>query len=434
MIGSQFHSQPTRQAMRFQMKIRIYLDLSRLVYAAWSRTPTGIPRVELAYAEYFVANHAEQLSFVVVDAFGRFCLVDKRRATDFISAIARYWRSEISSNRAYYGVIVRALRIHVELLVLRWGLLTRSVRHLRQNEVGFYIISSQLHIEDARVFKRLRQIDRFRLVYFVHDILPVVFPEYFPSDAEARCRRRMQNAARIANLIITNSRDTADAFCARFAQAHPPSSIVTAPLGLNVGDAQPAAAPSHRNPYFLMVGTIEPRKNHLLILNIWRALHADRGDAIPHLLIVGSRGWENENVIDMLDRTPGFRGIVHERGHVSDQELVRLLKGTQALLLPSFAEGFGLPLAEALSLGVPVLCSDIPVFHEVGGSVPEFIDPLDGLGWRKAIEQYESPESQKRNAQLVRLRSWSAPNWQDHFESLMAAMEAVKAPAPRHGV
>src|SRR5262249_22987080 len=157
-------------------------------------------------------------------------------------------------------------------------------------------------------------------------------------------------------------------------------------------------------PYFVCVGTIEARKNHLLLLNLWRRLATEFGVQAPLLVLVGQRGWEIENVVDLLERCPALRGIVIEHNAMSDAELVPLFRGACAVLQPSFAEGFGFPLIEALALGVPALCSDIPALRETGGSVPEFLDPLDGPGWRAAVLDYIEPGSPRRVAQIERLR------------------------------
>ena len=130
----------------------------------------------------------------------------------------------------------------------------------------------------------------------------------------------------------------------------------------------------------------------------------------------------------MLERCPALRGVVFELRSVPDREVAHLLKGAQALLLPSFAEGFGFPVIEALALGVPVLCSDLPALRENGGEVPEYLDPLDGVGWRQAIIDYVMPASPRRAAQLHRLAGWQPPCWQDHFaavETLIAQAEPV---------
>jgi hypothetical protein len=195
-------------------------------------------------------------------------------------------------------------------------------------------------------------------------------------------------------------------------------------------------------PYFVCVGTIEARKNHLLLLNLWRQLAEELGDAAPRLVLIGQRGWETENAIDMLERCPALHGVVFERTNVPDDEAARLVQGARALLLPSFAEGFGFPLVEALALGVPVLCSNLAAFRENGGDVPEYLGPLDGLGWRNAVIDYATPSSPRRAAQLRRLLGWTPPSWQDHFaavEALIAETRSIgqyeteSPPAPRLG-
>lgn len=400
---------------------RIYLDLSRLIFAAWNRTPVGIPRVELAYAEYLIANFPDELHFVVLDALGRLRILERRRATEFIAAITHYWNANVASNRTYLSIALRNLDIHARLL---FGItsLFRTVRSSDRPSV--YIICSQLHFENAPMIERLKRSEKLRLVYFVHDIIPTTFPEYFPPDAEDRCRRRMVTAGRLADLIIASSQDTATEFRRNFAPGMDQSSIVVAALGVGLSpEAKAPAEPSSSSPYFVMVGTIEPRKNHLLILNLWRTFHRELGEMAPRLILVGSRGWENENVIDMLERSPGLATLVQERGRVSDEEMTRLLVGARALLMPSFAEGYGLPLAEALALGVPALCSDIPVFREIAGAVPEFIDPLDGPGWNRVILDFLPHDSPRRKAQLARLHAWRAPTWSEHFQKVIPALK-----------
>ncbi|HEV2302469.1 MAG TPA: glycosyltransferase, partial [Stellaceae bacterium] len=85
---------------------------------------------------------------------------------------------------------------------------------------------------------------------------------------------------------------------------------------------------------------------------------------------------------------------------------------------PSFAEGFGLPVAEALALGLPVLCSDLAELRETGGEAPDYLDPRDAAGWQAAILDYGKPDSPRRAAQLGRLAHWRAPSWEAHFAAV----------------
>jgi len=141
-------------------------------------------------------------------------------------------------------------------------------------------------------------------------------------------------------------------------------------------------------PYFVVLSTIEPRKNHWFLLQMWRRLVETMGDSAPRLVIIGQRGWECENVAYMLERSEKLKGFVFEYSNCTDEELATYLHHAQALLFPSFAEGYGMPLVEALAFGVPVIASDLPVFREVAGEIPEYVDPLDGKRWAELVKEY----------------------------------------------
>src|SRR5580698_988440 len=96
-------------------------------------------------------------------------------------------------------------------------------------------------------------------------------------------------------------------------------------------------------PYFVILGTIEPRKNHWLLLQVWRRLVERLGDRTPRLVVIGQRGWECENAVDMLERCEELRGVVTELPACPDVELTSYLRHARALLFPSFAEGYGMP-------------------------------------------------------------------------------------------
>jgi len=200
-------------------------------------------------------------------------------------------------------------------------------------------------------------------------------------------------------------------------------SITTDPKPADASDA-----PSIPAPYFLVLSTIEPRKNHLLLLNIWRRMIETLGpQRTPHLAIVGRRGWENENVVDMLDRCTAIHDHVHEYRGLSDAAIGTLLRRARALLCPSFAEGFGMPVTEALLCGTPVICSDLPALREAGGDVPDFIDPLDGPEWIRAVMDYSTSEGTMRDRQLARLSGWAAPGWNAHIGVLLDLVAEIDA-------
>ncbi|MBN8829224.1 MAG: glycosyltransferase family 4 protein, partial [Sphingomonadales bacterium] len=230
--------------------------------------------------------------------------------------------------------------------------------------------------------------------------------------------------------VIGNSRDTLNelaVFAGLQGGLRVPPTLV-APLGVELapqagGGALPLPLPGR--PYFVMLGTIEGRKNHLLLLAIWADLARRLGPAAPQLVIIGKRGWESEQAVDMLERSDAIRGHVIELSRCEDALLAAYLRGARALLFPSFVEGYGLPLVEALACGTPVIASDLEVFRELAGDIPEYLSPVDGLGWARAVEDYAAPQSARRAAQLDRMGGWRAPTWEAHFAGVDRWLERI---------
>jgi glycosyltransferase involved in cell wall biosynthesis len=227
--------------------------------------------------------------------------------------------------------------------------------------------------------------------------------------------------------IVANSRHTLEvlsAFAGKQNWQLPPAVVAPLAPGLPVLPAGPRPFPQ---PYFLVLGTIEPRKNHWMLLQLWRRLHGSMGNGAPRLVVIGQRGWECENVVDLLERCEQLQGIVIERSACSDVELNTWLHHAQALLFPSFAEGYGLPLAEALAHHVPVICSELPVFREIAGEIPEYVDPLDGARWETLVREYAIPESPMRADQILRIANYRATTWPQHFALVDAFLRDLNA-------
>jgi glycosyltransferase involved in cell wall biosynthesis len=242
----------------------------------------------------------------------------------------------------------------------------------------------------------------------------------------------MCNVLRFSHGIVTNSRDTLERlsdFAKSVSLPMPP--VLVAPLAPGLSRAVPAARPI-KEPYFVILSTIEPRKNHLMLLQLWRRLREENGENTPRLVIIGQRGWECENVVDLLERSEQLRGFVYEFPRCSDTDLATYLHHAQALLFPSFVEGYGMPLIEALAAGVPVVASNLAVFREFAADIPEYADPLDAQRWLALIKEYSSQTSTQRVAQLARLRAFQVPTWDGHFallESLLMELETSTDPS-----
>jgi glycosyltransferase involved in cell wall biosynthesis len=104
--------------------------------------------------------------------------------------------------------------------------------------------------------------------------------------------------------------------------------------------------------------------------------------------------------------------------------MIGLLSGARALLMPSFAEGFGIPVIEALQSGTPVIASDLGVFREVAGDIPLYLRPDDPTAWMEAILSY-SEGSADRQRQAALIAHYAAPNWEDHFRHVDSWLEGI---------
>jgi glycosyltransferase involved in cell wall biosynthesis len=380
----------------------LLIDVTRLVgRLIKGRAPTGIDRVCLAYV-----NRYASVSRVVLKK-GRFGMIlSKSSSQQLFSALAEH--DEFMCGRVARIVTKSTLLPHREPRASGGTLLNLGHSGPEQPEYADWLRRKQL-----------------RPVFMVHDLIPVTHPEYCRPLERQRHTRRMETVLKTAAAVVTNSHATLHALSSYAADrgfAMPPS--IAAPLA-------PAALSGARGnrplpePYFVILSTIEPRKNHWMILHVWRRLVERLGKNAPRLVVIGQRGWECENVLDLLERCDVLRGYVFEKTACSDSELTNYLRHSQALLFPSFAEGYGLPLIEALSLGVPAIASDLPVFHEIAGEVPEYLDPLDGTGWMQCIEAFCDPDSSLRSGQLLRMSQFTPPTWSEHFEQFEKLLEQV---------
>jgi glycosyltransferase involved in cell wall biosynthesis len=386
------------------MQNSLLIDISRLVgRAAKGRLPTGVDRVCLAY----VARYGQRSQAVL--QWGEWRRVIPYRESQKLFSLV------LEPGAHFVRDISKVIAM---ACVPPWPSQTADGR------LYFNLGHSGLHrVGLAPWLERTHQ----RPVYLVHDLIPLTHPEYCRVGEGRRHRARMEMLLRSGAGVVTNSQTTLDELC-EFARqrsvACPPA--VAAPLGPADLQFNPELAPPLRKPYFVMLGTIEPRKNHFLLLHLWRQLVAETGEQTPHLVIIGQRGWECENVVDLLERCGVLRGFVHELSGCSDTELAQYLGHAQALLFPSFAEGYGMPLIEALALGTPAIASALPAFREAAGDVPEYLDPLDGPAWARAVRDYAAPASARRDAQLQRLATFRPPTWEGHFRRVEALLESLR--------
>ena len=416
----------------------IVYDLTHLIARLASNTATGIDRIDLAFATHFFTGPGS--CEAVRYGWGPPRKIDRAWAVEFTRAAQRIWKHpqarRIEALWAWLDSeaekptfdFAQADAPDGRRRWLRWlGYFMGDPRG-SVPKGAIYINVAYHRFEQPRFFAWLATRPDVCGVFMVHDLLPLDYPEYFEVGEVAKFRARIATALRYGRAFLVSTEAVRQRLQREIAaQGLPPRPIWARHFPSPLTDFAPTERRVVKRPYFVMVGTIEPRKNHLLILQIWRAL-ARSAEMPPRLVIVGARGWENEQVLDMLDRCEALVPHVLEIQKLSSSELAQLIAGARALLAPSFDEGYGLPIVEALSLGTPVVASDCEAIREVAQGCARLLSPLDGIAWAAEIERLAMDDAYFARAQAD-AADFSPPSWSDYFKSLDAFIGSVCEPA-----
>src|SRR3984893_1037362 len=413
------------------MVLSVAFDITRLATRVLNLTPNGIDRIDFAFARHFLDPARQDRLATMMTPLGPRTIA-AAAARDIADEISIHWGEEDKPEHdesfrhitAYIwgepvpSSAVRRIergRPHRVAGVLRWigehGLSLGPSPASALPEGARYLNVSQFPLWIARYFSWLKERPDVKAVFFIHDLLPIETPEYFRKAEYERHLRRLINLARFgAGAIVTTEvvKAALKRHLASLGRTGMPILVAPAPVSPIFWRRDPVDPALADNPYFVTCGAIEPRKNHLMLLHVWRELVRRDGAAAPKLVLIGGRGWENENAVDLLQRCPSISDHVIEVAGLSTPGLKRLLDGARALLMPSFAEGYGLPVAEALAALVPVIASNIPVFRETGGDRITPVSPIDGEGWLetiRALARSNRPERQTIGAESERFEA-----------------------------
>lgn len=381
----------------------VIYDATRLVTRVLSQSPNGIDRVDLALARHF-SSRPDDKSFALLWTIAGPRLFSASVARDIVRHVENHWREFDDEDPLYEEVVHRLVnpdtssgpivrpskRALGPFMASIWKHGFRLGLSLDRHapDGAAYFNASHFPLEYAPhlrwLFKRSDIIPSF----FIHDLLPIHRPQYFWPREPERHRRRLEHIRKVRGQAVVASATVASQVRTHFARDHYSIPILEASLPVSPVFRAPRRLDPRleSRPYFIVCGTIEPRKNHLLLLNLWREMAKDSKD-LPALVIIGKRGWNAEAVVGTLERSREISRHVVEVAGLSTPALKRLMDNATALLAPSLAEGFGLPVLEAAAVGLPVVAADIEPYRERIAPGMELISTLDGMGWLRAIRE-----------------------------------------------
>lgn len=420
----------------------IAYDLTRLFLAPVHVTPRGIDRVDLGYARHFFQDWRGDAVATLLTPFG-VRVMERAAALRVVDHAEELWneyrdpgddplleclKRKLCDHACGPDVIQQGKRqrqvVSMAVQFLRQALTlvkTSDVRGIAQN--GIYLNTGQMGIAIPRFLSWLNRRWDIRSVFMLHDLIPIQHAQFVPPLSSYFHNNMVANTVVHAAGLITTTNAMGSAIRQELSRrGRPRLPVVSVPLPVSprfLGGRSPDPRLAGV-PYFVIVGSIEPRKNHALLLDVWREIVKIEGERAPKLVIAGTRWHGHEKVTDVIKRTPELSGTMIEVGGLSTPALHQLMSNARGLLMPSLAEGFGLPIVEALALGVPVIASGIVAHREAGGSGAIYLGADDRAGWVTAIRRLMIEGHGPASRGIIR-------TWTDYFERIDPFLAAIAA-------
>lgn len=267
---------------------------------------------------------------------------------------------------------------------------------------------------------------------FIYDLLPVRFPEWWDPEEQIRTREWFTFTGRHASIVlccsVSTSTDVRRFFEEEGIEAGP---VVSVPLAddLRVSPAAGESSAGTERPYVLYVSTLEVRKNHRLLFQVWKELlRRHEPSAVPNLVLVGRKGWLIGDFLAELRNAHFLGGKIVVRHAVSDEELARLYADCLFTVYPSIHEGWGLPIAESLAHGKYCVASSSSSIPEVGGDLIDYHDPFDLRGALERIERaIFDPAYRAAKEAEIRAR-YRRRTWRESAQAIVAALAPLWKP------
>lgn len=266
-----------------------------------------------------------------------------------------------------------------------------------------------------------------RVVALLYDIIPLTHPEvvgpHLRSVFEAWLGRVLQNVDGLVCIsdstrqaLVAHSRSTRDGALPACEVVHLGHDLVAQSTDA-VANKRLRAILQNPDPLFVCVGTLEPRKNHAVLLDAFERCWQDGSRS--RLLLIGKAGALGEALITRIRRHAEHRRRLFWLNDVGDADLDHAYRGARAIILPSLLEGFGLPVVEGLSRGRPVFASDIPVFREIADGFADFFDPHDAAQLAALVRREEL-------APRATPRPFPWPSWSEATRDLLTKLRAPR--------
>lgn len=413
----------------------IWIDVSDIhEYFVRCDTVTGIQRVAISIIEP-ISSEYDMVRLIAFD----------ERTGSFREIEAGDILCRTRSERAARGNIARKIVLSSALVrngaEIFGALLSKFRKPRRQEECAFKAGDSILFLgafwQNDNHVNRLIDVSfshRLKLHVLVHDIIPVSHRSWFSGDYVAGWQDRIERLIRASVGIFVNSMVTASTLEDHLAKA----GIKGKPIKvLRFGDPilnRPPAPRAHQTKlvttrnFVLMVSSIDVRKNQMALLFVWNRLIKEHGEAIPDLVLIGKDSIGHADIHAMVARSEILSERVRFVQDADDAAVARYYENCLFTVFPSFAEGWGFPVAESLMFGKACVASKATSIPEVGGALCRYVDPHNLEEIYQAIEAFIFDEP-LRNAFTQKIAAeYKSTTWESTARTVVETILAADDP------
>jgi len=280
------------------------------------------------------------------------------------------------------------------------------------------VVVETAHFGPFRLHKNINR------VTFIHDLSPVLFPRWHPVSSVWAHKLGIKSIMQNVQLVLTNSHFTKNEINRVYPNMNTPVKVTLLASTFKTGQSadQSVFKKYHiSKPYFLFVGTIEPRKNITTLLKAYTNFRKENLDKKTALVLAGKWGWKQQQLLSDLQNN-AYAEDIKLTGFVSEAEKKALYQNALAFIYPSLYEGFGLPLLEALENACPVISSNAASLPEVGGNAAVYFHPYDIKTLSKHLRYYATRSNYRMENQQEFLHQAQHFSWHKTAKQTLAAL------------
>lgn len=257
-----------------------------------------------------------------------------------------------------------------------------------------------------------------------YDLIPIKFPSYcfvdFSNEFSEYLVNILHGSCYIFCISDNTKKDLTDFI---YHSGAPSPKLIKLKLGSsmfeNFSKVKNYPKPNIKNKFILYVSTIETRKNHQLVIDVY-LLARKKGIDLPNIFFIGMQGWGTQNLINQINNDSYLNKKISVLNNVDDQRLGEFYKNTLFCIYPSLYEGWGLPIIEAAGFGKVTLCSDIKPLREAGGKFMKYINPNNPEKWLDAIHLLYSDNLSLQKIQKKIINNFPIQNWEDTAKQIIS--------------